>query len=136
MRHKQSKQSDLEAEFIHYWRLLGTRTVPEPIAQHRFCGRRYRWDWCWPISMTACELQGGTWTRGRHTRGAGYANDCEKMIIGQCLGWLVFWLTSDMLRNDPQTWISIIADAAIKRQYIQSGKEIDLNGLDQRKRPG
>ena len=136
---RQSQQSDLEAAFLFYWRLLGTKTVPEPIAEHEFCGRSgrdWRFDACWPISMVACELQGGTWSGGRHVRGTGYADDCEKLNVAQCLGWLVFWLTTDMLERDPQTWISIIADAVIKRQYIQSGKEIDLRELDQRKRPG
>ena len=130
---KETKQSELELEFITRWRQLAPRGLPEPIGQVKFCGRKFAWDWAFPCSKIAIEMQGGTWVHGAHTREPRYSDDCEKSIIGQCLGWMVIWLSGPMIRDDPATWISIIADAVVKRQYIQSGKEIDLNGWDQRK---
>ena len=50
----------------------------------------------------AIEFEGGTWSNGRHTRGKGYANDCEKYNAAQCLGWRVLRYTSDMLKNEPE----------------------------------
>jgi len=131
-----SEQSNLEAEFLTRWRQLAPRGLPEPVGQVKFCGRKYAWDWAWGCSKVAVEMQGGTWKRGAHNREPRYSIDCEKSIIGQCLGWMVIWLSGPMIRDDPLTWISIIADAVKTRQYIQSGKEINLNGLDKRKRPG
>ena len=38
----------------------------------------------------AVELEGGTYTRGRHTRGVGFAKDCEKRNFATSMGWKVF----------------------------------------------
>ena len=49
----------------------------------------------------AIEIEGGTWTGGRHTRGAGYSGDCEKYNQALRDGWRVFRYTTDMLASDP-----------------------------------
>ena len=49
----------------------------------------------------AVEVEGGTWINGRHNRGKGFAEDCEKYNQAALLGWRVFRLTIDMLENDP-----------------------------------
>lgn len=61
--------------------------------------RKWRWDLAWPTKMIAVEVQGGTWAGGRHTRGAGYENDCEKLNAGVLLGWRVFWFTTAMVND-------------------------------------
>jgi len=61
--------------------------------------RKWRWDWAWPKSKLAIEIQGGTWTRGKHTRALGYSNDCHKLAQAVLLGWRVLWVTSDMIRD-------------------------------------
>ena len=40
--------------------------------------------------VIAVEIEGGTFTRGRHTRGVGFAKDCEKRNIATSIGWKVF----------------------------------------------
>ena len=40
------------------------------------------------------EYEGGVWTRGRHTTGTGYANDCEKYREAVKLGYRVMRYTS------------------------------------------
>lgn len=73
--------------------------LPEPEREYRFCERRWRFDFCWPDLMIAAEVEGGTWTRGRHTRGKGFENDCEKYNAAALDGWRVFRFTSNMVRD-------------------------------------
>lgn len=61
--------------------------------------RKFRFDFAWPSLRMAVEIDGGTWVAGRHTRGAGYARDCEKGNEAILLGWKVFHFTTDMVEN-------------------------------------
>lgn len=80
--------------------MLADAGIPPPEPEYRFHPvRRWRWDYCWPEQMIAMEIQGGTWTRGRHTRGRGYSNDCTKLNEGQLHGWRVFWFTTEMVND-------------------------------------
>ena len=45
------------------------------------------------------ELEGGTWTGGRHTRGTGFRDDCEKYNAAGAFGWRVFRLTGESLKR-------------------------------------
>ena len=87
-------KSDLEATFAFQLRAFG---VPEPEREYMFAkeamGRRWRWDFCWPSHMLAVELEGGVWSRGRHTRGAGFIADCEKYNAATLLGWRLLRFT-------------------------------------------
>jgi very-short-patch-repair endonuclease len=67
--------------------------------EHRFCTRRWRFDFCWPLDMLAAEVDGGEWTRGRHNRGAGMAADNEKINEATLLGWRVFRFTGEQVQN-------------------------------------
>jgi len=69
-----------------------------PIGEVQFCeSRKFRFDWAFIDKMIAAEVEGGQWTSGRHTRGAGYANDCEKYNLAQSMGWKVFRFTTSMI---------------------------------------
>jgi very-short-patch-repair endonuclease len=61
--------------------------------------RKWRFDFAWPERMIAAEVEGGTWSGGRHTRGKGYAEDCKKYNQAQYLGWKVYRFTSDQVRR-------------------------------------
>ena len=59
---------------------------PEPELEYRFHPvRKWRFDMYWarpqhiwrPLGV-ACEVEGGTYSGGRHVRGKGYEGDCEK----------------------------------------------------------
>lgn len=56
------------------------------------------------------EVEGGTFCGGRHVRGKAYARDCEKYNAAVALGWRVFRLTGDMLRDDPMGTLASILD--------------------------
>jgi len=55
--------------------------------------RDWKSDLAIPSIMIAIELEGGVWTRGRHTRGQGYIDDCTKYNACAVLGWTVLRYT-------------------------------------------
>ena len=74
--------------------LLANRGLPAPVMEHRFdLVRRWRFDYAWPAHRIALEVEGGIWTGGRHTRGAGFLKDCEKYNRAAVLGWRVLRTT-------------------------------------------
>lgn len=68
------------------------------LAFHKYSHERdWRFDFAWPAQRIAVEVEGGTWQGGRHTRGRGYEDDCEKYNRAAELGWRVFRFTEGML---------------------------------------
>ena len=53
-------------------------------------GRKWRFDYAWPAKKIAVEVEGGVFTNGRHSRGAGMAADMEKYNTATLMGWRVF----------------------------------------------
>jgi very-short-patch-repair endonuclease len=71
-------------------RLCRERGLPEPVTEHRFAPpRRWRFDFSWPDAKIALEVEGGIWSGGRHTRGAGFVGDMAKYNHAARLGWRV-----------------------------------------------
>jgi len=70
-----------------------------PSREHRFCERKWRWDYAWPDAMLALDIQGGVWTAGRHTRGEGYSGDCEKQAEAVLRGWRVLRCTPGQIAD-------------------------------------
>lgn len=63
--------------------------------------RRWRFDFAMVGRNVAVEIEGGTWSGGRHTWGAGYEKDLEKYNAAAKLGWIVLRYTTAMvLRGD------------------------------------
>ena len=74
--------------------------LPEPVRELVFAPpRRWRLDFAWPEAWVAVEVDGGTWSGGRHVRGAGIEADCEKVSEAAVLGWRVLRVTGDMVRS-------------------------------------
>lgn len=72
------------------------RGLPFPIAEYQFYpGRKWRFDWAWPDHGLAIEIEGGIWTKGRHTRGKGFLNDIEKYNRAAVGGWRVLRCTPE-----------------------------------------
>ena len=73
---------------------------PEPTPEHRFDpSRRWRFDYAWLPQKLAVEVDGGTFIGGRHSTGAGYRRDCEKLNAAAVAGWRVLRFTPEMLRD-------------------------------------
>lgn len=88
-------QSALEAKMA--WQLRVASITP-PVTEFRFHKKRlWRFDFAWPESLVALEVEGGTWTNGRHTRGTGFESDCEKYNEAAILGWCVLRATGTMV---------------------------------------
>lgn len=79
------------------WRPYGIET---PEAEFRFhLTRRWRFDYAWPDRKIAVEIDGGIWSRGRHTRGFGYLGDMEKQNHAGLSGWRIFKFTPQQLKK-------------------------------------
>ena len=90
-------KSKLEEKFAFQIKAMG---IPSPTREYRFHPvRRFRFDFAWPSLKVAVEIDGGTWTGGRHTRGKGYESDCVKFNIASCEGWSVLRGTTGMVRS-------------------------------------
>lgn len=61
--------------------------------------RRWEFDFAWIAERVAVEIQGGTWVRGSHGRGGGIRRDAIKLAEANLLGWQLFFVTSDMVRD-------------------------------------
>jgi very-short-patch-repair endonuclease len=86
-----------QGEHALAWQCRALR-LPEPTREFRFAApRRWRFDLCWPAHKVAVEVDGGTWTGGRHVRGEGYERDCEKFDEALLLGWLPLRVTTTMV---------------------------------------
>lgn len=96
--------SDLEETLAMYMRAVG---IPEPLREYRFDPkRRWRADFAWPELMLLVEVEGGQWTNGRHTRGAGFEADCEKYNEAALFGWRVLRVTSTHIKTgEALAWI-------------------------------
>ena len=98
------------------WRALSAcnhrgKSYPLPVEHFRFHPvRRWAFDIAWPEHKVALEIEGGAFTGGRHTQGAGYTQDCEKYNAATFLGWSIIRITSPMLRGEPVPIFEQIAD--------------------------
>jgi very-short-patch-repair endonuclease len=74
--------------------------LPEPVREYRFARPRlFRADFAWPELGVLAEVEGGIWTGGRHTRGVGFQNDCQKQNIATVLGFRVVRFTEAMIES-------------------------------------
>lgn len=98
--------------------------IPIPELEHKFHPeRKWRFDYAWPdddykhrpfpeaaytIRPLALEVEGGVWTGGRHTSGAGFVKDMEKYNAAAALGWRIIRVqpkdlltkaTADLIRS-------------------------------------
>lgn len=94
-----------------FFSLLKREGLPLPQTEVRFHEtRRWRFDFAWfgimpdPSGlprgiepMVALEVEGGAYSRGRHTRGNGFIADMEKYNEAAVRGWKVLRVTPSQL---------------------------------------
>jgi len=74
--------------------------LPSPVREYRFnTERKWRFDFAWPALMLGVEVEGGTHTGGRHTRGTGFAKDCEKYNTAAIEGWKVLRFPTEQVKT-------------------------------------
>lgn len=92
-----------------FFGLLRREGLPEPMTEYVFAApRKWRFDFAWVTELhrepgncynigIALEVEGGVWTRGRHTRGKGFLADCAKYNEAACRGWRLIRVTPSQL---------------------------------------
>lgn len=55
--------------------------------------RMWRFDYAIPEHRIAIEVEGGVWTRGRHTRPQGFIGDMDKYNTAATMGWRLLRVT-------------------------------------------
>lgn len=99
--------ADAGAPIYPLVKLCRAAGLPEPLPEYKFHPlRKWRADYCWPIHKVLVEIDGGVWTQGRHTRGAGFLKDLEKLNAAALLGFRV-------LRYTPQQLVQAVADLRV-----------------------
>lgn len=89
-----------KSEILLTVQLADDPEIPAPEIEYLFHERRkWRFDFAWPAQKMAVEIEGGTWIQGRHTRGAGFQDDCEKYAEALLLGWRVLRVPTDWVTS-------------------------------------
>jgi very-short-patch-repair endonuclease len=71
-----------------------------PVTEYKFHPkRRWRIDYAWIDNKIAIEVEGGSWVRGRHTRGTGFIKDMEKYNNMTIYGWRLIRVTPQTLNT-------------------------------------
>ena len=75
--------------------------LPEPVREAMLVpGRRFRWDFAWPIHRLSVEVQGGLFLpKGAHTSGVGVTRDCEKGALALLEGYRPLSVTGEQIRT-------------------------------------
>lgn len=96
---------------------MQTAGLTQPESEYPTGYGKTRFDFAWPDIKLAVEVEGGTWSQGRHSRGAGYARDCEKYNAAQVAGWTVIRATSDMVRSGAAIkWVVLAFNSKCREQ--------------------
>lgn len=78
----------------------GLGRVQWRLARHEYdAGRRWRFDFAYPDRKIAIECEGGAFSGGRHTRGAGFEKDAEKYSEAAVRGWTVLRFTASQIES-------------------------------------
>lgn len=115
--------SHLEREFESYLKLISKPLLKNMVKEHRFHPiRRWRFDFAWPESMVALEMDGIAKQAGggRHS----YDGDREKMNMAVSMGWHVFRYSGKLLRSNPHKAIKMLSELIeLKKGFFDAEKE-------------
>jgi len=92
------KQSDLEATMDLHLRVAGITGYEREYAWHPT--RKWRADFAWLAPhWILLEVEGGTYSGGRHVQGKGFEKDCIAYNEAALLGWRVLRVTGAMVKD-------------------------------------
>lgn len=94
VRHKGSDLEDAFAQQCEWARL-----APPERQYKAITDRRWRWDFAWPDRNLLVEIDGATWTFGRHSRGSGIETDAEKQSTAAAAGFRTMRFTRKMVES-------------------------------------
>jgi very-short-patch-repair endonuclease len=97
------KKSSLCLKFDGIWKALEGMPLVE---EHKFHPtRKWRFDYSLPEHKIAIEIDGGVYGGGRHNRGSGFINDCEKFNEATALGWYCYRIPTPMVNTAYVAWV-------------------------------
>ena len=106
-------KSYLESTFSMFLKTDMFKSIPKAQKEWTFYpNRKWRFDFAWPKQMVAVELEGGLFSFGGHSRGAGHIRDMDKFNSAASLGWLVLRFSNQHLR-DPKAVFDLL-DSCLK----------------------
>lgn len=95
---KRAARESLELAMLQQLRAAGLMAGLH--RQYRFHDqRKWAFDFAFTHHSVALEVDGAVHTGGRHTRGAGFTADCEKLNEAALMGWTVLRVTAEHVRN-------------------------------------
>lgn len=117
--------SNLEKQFLAAWRMCGAgeygdESYPDPLIEYQFHEtRRWRFDFAWPSSLVAVEVDGGIFMPGggRHNRGVSMTQDAEKTNVAAFQGWSIVKITDREIKRTPVETCYEIARLIRRRGY-------------------
>ena len=87
---KLTKPKIKKAERYAWFLLILRERWPDAVAEFKFHPtREWSADFAIPSRLLIIEIDGGIFSGGRHTRGAGFLADCEKLNAAAMLGYRV-----------------------------------------------
>lgn len=117
------------------------RGLPEPDREYVFAGelgRRWRFDFAWPASLIALEIEGlvvmkvggELVVKGRHASIKGFKDDCEKYAWAACLGWRVLRFEQSQVKSKfaAEMLTRVLAAAPPTKQTACAGKRDKSRG--------
>lgn len=79
---------------------LRAARAPSWVSEYRFDPeRRWRADFAFLGAKLLVEVEGSVWTGGRHTRGKGFEDDCEKYNEMTIQGWRLLRFSTAMVED-------------------------------------
>ena len=83
-----------------YYMQLARLEVPRPEREFKFHPtRKWRADFAWPERFLLVEIEGGVYSRGRHTRGKGFENDMTKYNAATMAGFKLLRFSGGMVSS-------------------------------------
>lgn len=77
-------------------------------------GRKWRSDIAWPAAKVALEIDGGTWSYGRHNRASSVLKDMEKGNGYAERGWAVFHVPWEWIERGSRNRSAEVLEAIVK----------------------
>ena len=94
------KPKKVKTDYKPYFRVLeDTFGVYWQFEYHFSATSRHRFDAALPCCYLAIEVEGGIHTKGRHTRGAGFAGDMLKYNLAAVDGWKILRFTPTQIKD-------------------------------------
>lgn len=94
--------------------------LPKPFREWKFHpARKWALDFAWPELQFGVEVDGGTFSSGRHVRGEGFAEDAHKLNEAALAGWTLLRFDSRMVRSGEAADVAARAICAIRERKRQ-----------------